>query len=280
MYSDQGSCDEGLRLGVTSAPFKVPTRCIERPCDKWTEGSVLDVFSASAGRWYIALVSNVQPQGEGADVLTVTFYTSDEMKQKSVHRTDSALAPLNTHTPSDLPPGFQTRPSQSKPGQLVYLDATTGTKYASLELAWRLHFERLQQQPSGCETVACMPSRGGLQAAKQPESIAGVPSPMKSISASEFGQRAAAAEWRHLEQPQSVGKVALPSFGDKMGNQAAYLSYIGTPGAATHADAHSDALAGGYQVVNGSAPKRPIKIKDLNPALQNWQEDAFSEWRR
>ena len=26
-------------------------------------------------------------------------------------------------------------------------------RYASLELAWHVHFERLKQQPAGCETV-------------------------------------------------------------------------------------------------------------------------------
>ena len=39
--------------------------------------------------------------------------------------------------------------------QVVYLDATTGHKYATLELAWAMHFERLQQHASkdGMETI-------------------------------------------------------------------------------------------------------------------------------
>ena len=42
------------------------------------------------------------------------------------YRTDKALAVLGTHTFSELPPGFETRASQSKPGQLVYLDLCLG----------------------------------------------------------------------------------------------------------------------------------------------------------
>ena len=42
------------------------------------------------------------------------------------YRTDKALAVLGAHTFSELPPGFETRASQSKPGQLVYLDLCLG----------------------------------------------------------------------------------------------------------------------------------------------------------
>lgn len=28
-----------------------------------------------------------------------------------------------------------------------------------MELAWQVHFERLKQQPGGCETVACVSRR-------------------------------------------------------------------------------------------------------------------------
>jgi len=265
-----------IPLGVTCAPFKATPGplCEERPCDQWTEGTVVEAFSASADCWYPAQISKIEMQSSVEDVLTVVFYVNDEMKQKSVHRSDVALAPLSTHTFGDLPPGFETRPSQSKPGQLVYLDATTGTKYASLQLAWKLHFERLKQQPVGCATVACVP-RGQDASSVQSEPISALPSPLKAFTLAELGQGPGPLP---SEPDDSPGKIALPSFNDNMGSQAAYLGYMGTPGealAASRAEA-----ASGYQAVNASAPKRPIRTREVNPALQVWQEDAFSEWRR
>merc|ERR1711924_213785 len=74
-------------------------------------------------------------------------------KQKSTYRTDQQLAPLSTNQ-AELPPGFQMKQSQSRPGEYVYLDATTGVRYGSPELAWRMHFERLRKHnPAGMGTV-------------------------------------------------------------------------------------------------------------------------------
>lgn len=271
--SESGS----MPLGVTCAPFKAkssaPVRQ-ERPCDQWNEGSVVEVYSSSAGRWFPAEVGKVEPQGAGEDVLTVSFYMDDEMKQKSIYRTDSQLAPLGTNTFSDLPPGFETRPSQSKPGQLVYLDATTGTKYASLELAWRLHFQRLKQAPGvGCETVACVGSAASRgKAPPQSDEMASLPSPMRAMKISELGQQQTADD--------GSGKVSLPAFGDQMGSQQAYLGYIGAHGRAPRDEELVAPTSEAYQAVNASAPKRPIKTREVNPALAAWHDDAFSEWRR
>jgi len=271
-----GAC--GAPLGVTCAPFKATSSglCKDQACDKWTEGTVIEAFSASADRWFPAQISKIEMRTGDEDVLTVVFYIDDDMKQKSVHRSDVALAPLSTHTFGDLPPGFETRPSQSKPGQLVYLDATTGTKYASLQLAWKLHFERLKQQPAcGCATVACVPSRGQPASAVEHEPISSLPSPLKAFTLAELGHEPVLTP---QEPANSPGKIALPSFSDNMGSQAAYLGYMGTPGEAMAASKPEIATA--YQAVNASAPKRPIRTRDVNPALQVWQEDAFSEWRR
>merc|ERR1712244_134586 len=119
----------------------------------------------TAGRWYQARVMGVQTAATAnMDVLTVQFYL-DGLKQKSMYRGDAAqVAPLGAHTGGELPPGFQQRPSHSRRGQFVYLDATTGVKYASPELAWRVHLERLLQHPdaAGTETVAAVPPGGFL----------------------------------------------------------------------------------------------------------------------
>lgn len=119
---------------------------------------ILEVFSATSQRWYVGQVAQVQPC-QGADILTVVFFIDAEMKQKSMHSEDLNLADLGQHT-SDLPPGCVQKPSQSRPGEVVYLDATTGNKYASVELVWKMHFERMQKRsPAGMETIqpGCAP---------------------------------------------------------------------------------------------------------------------------
>lgn len=82
------------------------------------------------------------------------------------------------------------------------------------------------------------------------------------------------------ELKEDSGKVALPSFGDELGSQGAYLDYVGAPLAAANRYGKENPMAAGYQVIHASAPQRPIKIRNVDPALQTWQDDAFSEWRR
>jgi len=278
-------------------------------------GSVVEVFSATTGRWYAAGVTQVQPGEAGEEVLTVQFWMNEDAKQKSMYRNDQQLAPLGTHTGNELPPGFEIRPSQSRPGQLVYLDATTGTKYANAELAWHVHFERMQQRPAvGCETVCAVSSRppsvasvpgviGSLAAPSSPPG-ATMPAAPKALTLAELQASPEVPEsWSgggsarapaHMDPTLgTAGKVALPCFGDHMGSQAAYLHYEGKAGAADAmaAAAHSaapalaplsSAAASAYPTRVGSAPRRegPRRpVRPVNPALQTWQEDAFSEWR-
>eukprot|EP00933_Yihiella_yeosuensis_P066384 TRINITY_DN70638_c0_g1_i1.p1 TRINITY_DN70638_c0_g1~~TRINITY_DN70638_c0_g1_i1.p1 ORF type:complete len:467 (-),score=75.59 TRINITY_DN70638_c0_g1_i1:93-1493(-) len=255
--------------------------------ESWREGSIIEVFSASTNRWYAAQLVEVKWQ-DGQEVLTVLFYVGDEAKQKSVYRTDKALTSLGEHTIGELPPGFETRPSQSRPGQLVYLDATTGTKYASPELAWRLHFERMQQRsPDGCQTVAC------IQAVQQrAKEVSAAPSPMKALTLAELNGLGVAERGGGPNRNPNSGKVNLPSFGTSGpgDQQAAYLGFMGTPGAAAGlgveqgyqgqpAD-YPSAMGGEYPSIRASAPRRPIKTREISPQLSAWQEDPFSEWRR
>jgi len=99
--------------------------------ESWQEECVVEVFSATANRWYPATVVLAQTGPDGQDILTVRFYMDDEAKQKSMLRSDAHLASLGTYTAGELPPGFKMQPSQSRQGQMVYLDATTGVKYAT-----------------------------------------------------------------------------------------------------------------------------------------------------
>merc|ERR1719271_845543 len=90
-------------------------------------------------------------------MLTAQFWLNiEDAKQKSLCRNSEFLAPVGTHCGDQLPPGFQISPSKSRPGVFVFLDATTGLKYESLELIWAVHFKRWLEQPApaGTETIS------------------------------------------------------------------------------------------------------------------------------
>jgi len=256
----------------------------------WNEGSVLEIFSSTSGCWYVARLVEVRTEGS-QDVLTARFYIEDEPKQKSLYRHDSQLAPLGAHTDGELPPGFTVRPSQSRPGQLVYLDATTGTKYASADLAWCVHFDRMMQQPAaGLQTVCAIPKQrpAGPGSALTPARAgasplsAGVsdssPSSSRAISVAELRARgpgagaspSGPAVLAMAEEAPSGPKVALPAFGGASDSQSAYLGYVGALGL-------KDAAA-----TPASERPRPAwqpPRAHYSPTMKAWQEDAFSQWR-
>jgi hypothetical protein len=120
----------------------------------WKIGSIVEVYSDSACSWHVARVIGVNSE-VGADVLTVQFIAEDGPKTKSVYRSDSKIVALGSRNGGgcELPPGFQLKASQSRPGQSVYYDATTGMKYSSADIAWTVHFERLAQQSNPCAEV-------------------------------------------------------------------------------------------------------------------------------
>mmetsp|Transcript_26035 Transcript_26035/g.60175 ORF Transcript_26035/g.60175 Transcript_26035/m.60175 type:complete len:294 (-) Transcript_26035:40-921(-) len=114
---------------------------LEETRDDWLEGSIVEVFSSSAQQWFAAYIAHVLEN----DMLCVKFIVDDAMKQKVLARDDPQLATLGENGQTGtLPAGFHTQESQSRPGQLVYVDSATGKKYATLALAWSLHFERSQ----------------------------------------------------------------------------------------------------------------------------------------
>merc|ERR1719221_43271 len=127
---------------------------------EWKAGSIVEVFSESANCWNVAFVLRVQPGGSD-DVLTLQYWLNEESKNKQMHRSDVHIQPLGSHT-SDLPPGFHMRPSESKPGEYVCMDATTGLKYATAEIAWQRHFERLIRTPNGMQTICQVPDFNAL----------------------------------------------------------------------------------------------------------------------
>lgn len=115
----------------------------------WGIGSIVEVFSVTTQRWYVASIVQAA-KSNGPDLLTVQFCRDGGPQMKQIFRTDAYLDVLGSHTAGEIPPGFQTLPSQSRPGQLVYLDTASNKKYSTVDLAWRLHFDRLlKNSPCG-----------------------------------------------------------------------------------------------------------------------------------
>lgn len=110
--------------------------------EAWNMESVLEIFSASTGCWNVAHVIWVAQSNGGPDILTLQYYLEDGAKNKSLYRNDHQLAPFGAHT-NALPPNCQATPSQSRPGQMSYLNTETNVKYETPEQVWNIHFERL-----------------------------------------------------------------------------------------------------------------------------------------
>lgn len=147
------------------APMHVQTTNEETQRNLWRQGSILEIYSGSTGRWYPSLLLRLQPGQGTPDVVTTQFWiNAEDAKQKSLYRNDQQLAPLGTNLKGELPPGFCVKPSQSRPGQSVFQDLSTGMKYQTVELAWQTHFQRLLERPaaSGQETVAYLPSNQSM----------------------------------------------------------------------------------------------------------------------
>mmetsp|Transcript_576 Transcript_576/g.928 ORF Transcript_576/g.928 Transcript_576/m.928 type:complete len:583 (-) Transcript_576:83-1831(-) len=118
----------------------------------WDVGSILEIYSSSAGRWHVSHVTKVE-RGSGPDVLTMQFYVDDGAKNKALYRTDPQLAPFGTRTWGELPAGMEVKPSQNRPGQFVCFDTRTGVKYESPELAWAWYFDQMQNAASKAATM-------------------------------------------------------------------------------------------------------------------------------
>jgi hypothetical protein len=115
----------------------------------WIVNSILEVFSVTKNRWYVAYVESLEPGGNNnPEMLWLRFWDeNNDAKKKLVPREDQSLAIFGTHTLGDLPPGFQVQASQSRPGATTYADSATCMKYSSAEIAWNVHFQRLRDGP-------------------------------------------------------------------------------------------------------------------------------------
>lgn len=108
--------------------------------ESWAVGSVIEVFSSSAAKWYIAQVVQLGEKTT-AHMLTVQFVGDNgQILQKSMPRSDVQLAVFGKNTRM-MPPNFQKVASESRPGQFAYQDSASGQKYQTKEFAWQKYYE-------------------------------------------------------------------------------------------------------------------------------------------
>lgn len=99
--------------------------------------AVVEVFSSTSRAWFVALVV-----ADAKSSLTLRYLDHDgRVCEKSALREDPRIMPLGSRTAGSLPPGFHAVASTSRPGQLSWLEASTGKRYASPALAWQAFLE-------------------------------------------------------------------------------------------------------------------------------------------
>lgn len=64
-----------------------------------------------------------------------------------------------------LPPSFRVVPSQSRPGQVSYLDTRNNKKYMTVQQCWDIHNETLAQSSNEIQRGGSMAPRGEMKAA-------------------------------------------------------------------------------------------------------------------
>lgn len=115
----------------------------------WSPGDVVEYcICADTSRWVPSVVVSASAE---AGTLVVNFFDSGQLHELSLQQSDERLAPAGCHE-REPPPGFLAVQSKSRPGFHSYLDQIGGVRYASLDLAWRMHFTRELQ--SDCSTVS------------------------------------------------------------------------------------------------------------------------------
>jgi len=133
----------------------------------WSVGSVLEVFSASASKWYIAQLVEVGDMAN-SHMITVQFVgDTGGIMQKSMPRSDVQIAAFGRNT-RQMPPGFQKVASEYRPGEFSYQDSTSLQKYQTKELAWQNYYAAILLAEQAQELL-----RGAsLRSTPSPEAVA------------------------------------------------------------------------------------------------------------
>lgn len=135
--------------------------------ENWNVGTVIEVFSSSASKWYIAQLVEVGEKAT-AHMITVQFVgDTGQIMQKSMPRSDVQIAPFGRNT-RQMPPGFQKVSSESRPGQFSYQDSSSGQKYQTKELAWQNYYAAILKSEQAQQLLR----QQSLRATPSPEASA------------------------------------------------------------------------------------------------------------
>lgn len=152
-------------LGSAVSRLNVADELTERK--NWSVGSVLEVFSASASKWYIAQLVEVGERAN-AHMITVQFIgDTGQIMQKAMPRSDVQIAPFGRNT-RQMPPGFQKVASESRPGEFSYQDSASGQKYQTKELAWQNYYAAILQSEQAQQLLR----QQSLRSTPSPEAVA------------------------------------------------------------------------------------------------------------
>jgi len=122
-------------------------------------GTWLEVCCIELGSWRVGCIVECFEEHElFIDVLNA----NGSLERNRFARVDLFLAALGTHVQTP-PPGFESRPSVSRPGKLTYTSLASGANYQFLEHAWQEYFNTVARlmhastskvlQPEACEAI-------------------------------------------------------------------------------------------------------------------------------
>jgi hypothetical protein len=115
----------------------------------WHKGTVVEYCPPALRRWVPALIT-----ASDCQTLDVEFMLDDVCSKQTIPQTTPLIALFNTHK-QEMPPGFSSRDSKSRPGEKAFVDSVTGSRYGSIMLAWKVYLERMHQMeslPTVCDT--------------------------------------------------------------------------------------------------------------------------------
>jgi len=106
-------------------------------------GAAVEVFDDSCDCWRVGRIGFPAEESTSRDEVLVDLLDMDGgFTQKRLRRDDVSLAALGTHV-HEAPPGFESRPSASRPGMLTYVNKASGASYRCAEHAWQEYFGSL-----------------------------------------------------------------------------------------------------------------------------------------
>jgi len=254
--------------------------------EAWAVGSVVEVYSASASKWYIAQVVQLG-ENATAHMLTVQFVGDNgQVMQKSMPRSDVQLAIFGRNT-RQMPPNFQKVASESRPGQFSYQDSASGHKYQTKELAWQNYYQSIlkseqaqqllrqqsltpQPQPQAQPAAQAVAERLAAErlkpAALQPApTMSLVPAPVKKVESclsSDLYARAQGPDpvLANLRSYQSANTVHYDAHNDEM-PKAHTVQHIVESGSGS---IHQPPLQRSISAATPAMPQKPQTTGDIS----------------